>query len=510
MQTVFLNGEIITLGGTVNPQAVLVEDGIIKYVGSTKDMGKEWELAQRIDLKGRTLMPAFIDTHSHISAYANGLLQVSLKECHTFDEIIQAIKDYASKNNIKKGQWISANAYDHNNLIEKKHPTKELLDMYFPDMPVMLQHKSGHMGVMNFAALKKLNIIDDSNGYLEENAFINAAKKIPMPEEARLCEAYKKAQIHYASYGITTAQEGMMIGQMLPLYEKLLERGDIFLDVVGYPQIAESKMFYETLGENKLFYNKNFRLGGYKIILDGSPQGRTAWMRTSYRGEKSEFGVSTMNDEEVTKAIDMAVANERQILVHCNGDAAAQQFLSCASKIRNREALKKIRPVMIHAQLLDADQLDLVRKLGIIPSFFVAHCYHWGDVHIENFGIDRAKRISIAKTALDKGIIYTFHQDTPVIEPDMLETIWCATNRITKNGVILGKEEQIPVIEAIKAVTINAAYQYGEENIKGSIEVGKFADFVVLEENPLRVNKEKIKEISVLKTYKRGRRIFER
>lgn len=200
-----------------------------------------------------------------------------------------------------------------------------------------------------------------------------------------------------------------------------------------------------------------------------------------------------------------------QILVHCNGDAASQQFIDQYEVAKERtHSNNNIRPVMIHAQLLAEDQLDDLKALGIMPSFFVAHVYYWGDVHIKNYGMERASKISLAKSAQDKGILYTFHQDSPVIEPNMLETIWCAVNRITKNGVLLGEEERVSPLDALKAVTKNAAYQYFEEDIKGTLKEGKLADLVILDKNILKVDPMEIKDIQVLETIKEGETIFKK
>ena len=217
-----------------------------------------------------------------------------------------------------------------------------------------------------------------------------------------------------------------------------------------------------------------------KHFLDGSPQGRTAWMRTPYLGEEKDYyAYGTQRDEQLQANLELALKDNMQILVHCNGDAACEQYINQYEKIKKKYEIENdIRPVIIHAQLLDRDQLNRVKNLNMIPSFFVAHVYYWGDIHIQNYGFERASRISLAKDALDKGIIFTFHQDSPVIKPNMLETIWCAVNRTTKDGILLGKDERISPMEALKAVTKNAAYQYFEENIKGTLKEGKLADLV--------------------------------
>ena len=210
-----------------------------------------------------------------------------------------------------------------------------------------------------------------------------------------------------------------------------------------------------------------------------------------------------MKDEDIEQVLKKAKEKNLQVLAHCNGDKAAEQYINA---IKNISGLK--RPVMIHAQILGLDQLPDVKKYNIIPSFFISHIYYFGDIHIKNLGIKRAEHISPAGSSLKHNILFTFHQDTPVIEPDMFETIWCAVNRKTKEGKVLGENEKISVLEAIKAVTINVAYQYGEENIKGSLKVGKNANMIIINKNPLKIDKDEIKDIKILETIKDGKNIW--
>ena len=235
-------------------------------------------------------------------------------------------------------------------------------------------------------------------------------------------------------------------------------------------------------------------------------------MRTPYKGDEPDYcGYGTMTDEAVENAFRMAAQKKAQIIAHCNGDGASEQFLRCLQKVEQEyPELRDLRPVIIHGQLLGVDQLPRVKALGAVISFFVAHVYHWGDVHIRNFGADRAAKISPARSAMELGIPVTFHQDAPVIQPDMLETLWCAVNRETRNGVTLGRDEQVSALDALKAVTVNAAYQYSDEKKYGSIEAGKAADFVVLDSSPLTVQPEQLRSIRVLETYKAGRSIYSR
>lgn len=329
-----------------------------------------------------------------------------------------------------------------------------------------------------------------------------------------------------------------MAGRLVPLYQMLLKSGLLKLDLISYMDIRDSDAARNTFESHIKNYKGHMKIGGYKMFLDGSPQGRTAWMRTPYLPEtpdkqekrqgdasprthetKEDYcGYNTLEDSQVKENILKAELEDMQLLAHCNGDMAAEQYMdqleTVYRELESGHSRKPgfyrgdIRPVMIHAQLLGLDQLERVKKLGVIPSFFLAHVYHWGDIHMRNFGPERAGRISPAASALKEGICFTLHQDSPVIMPDMMETLWCAVNRRTREGKVLGPEERIPVWDALKAVTVNGAYQYFEENEKGTVTPGKKADFVVLEQNPLETGADEIRNIRVLATIKEDRLLW--
>lgn len=528
MQKLFFNGNIITMEPGNQPEAILVENCTILAVGTLKQVSALATQAEQINLHGHTLIPAFIDTHSHFSGYAAAQLKVPLSNLSSSDEILQAIGRFMVNKNIASGEWIVATDYDHNLLPGKKHITRTQLDSITPNNPTVIQHKSGHNGIFNTAALEKLGIslttkspdggiIEQKDGqltgYLEEAAYIHYANQIPLGNLKELMQAYSTVQTKYASYGITTIQEGAITPPLVALYDYLINQNMLHLDVVGYANLEAYPMMSNKFEKTIQKYFNHFKLGGYKIFLDGSPQSRTAWMLSPYQKDsltqKDYFGYGTMSDCDVANAVTLAAQSNTQILAHCNGDAAAEQFIRAVEEVSKLYPLiTKQKPVMIHAQLLNKSQLSDVKRLGIIPSFFVAHVFYWGDVHVRNFGLARAAQISPAKTALQKGIPFTFHQDTPVVEPNMLETIQCAVTRKTKDGVSLGSDECIPVYDALKAVTINAAFQYSEDDIKGSIKQGKKADLVILSQNPLTVATDKIKEIKVLCTIKDGQVLF--
>lgn len=527
-EQLYYNGYIITMEEPIYAEAIFVKDGIIKKVGNFEDLLKfKTTSTELIDLEGKTLIPSFIDPHSHITALGDTLHLVPLKDAKSFNDIIEILKKFKKANNIPPGQWISGFGYDHNSLLEKAMPSKEILDEASIENPILISHASGHMGVVNTLGLKNLNITKDTpdpegghigrvnntnepNGYLEENAFIHSSEKIPHPPIEYSSRFVAEAQNIYLSNGITTVQDGMINEIEFQQLNYLSKNNLIKVDIIGYVDLKNSK---HLVKDNNKYLNKyvnGFKIGGYKIFLDGSPQGKTAWLTKPYKTSDDGYrGYPIYKDEEVKEFITTALKENMQLLTHCNGDAAADQLINSFSKILSDESLNKdTRPVMIHAQTVRDDQIDKMKEIKMIPSYFVAHTYYWGDIHIENLGEERAFRISPLKTTIEKGVPFTLHQDSPVIMPNMLETIWCAVNRITKSGVIIGDFERITPLEALRGVTINAAYQYFEENKKGSIKEGKNADFAILDKNPLTVNPMDIKNIKVLRTIKNGEVLF--
>lgn len=526
MKTLYYGGPVRTMEADAPAGALLVENGVIAAVGDLEPLRARAVNAAEIDLEGRALLPGFIDAHSHFSGAAYALLQAPLGEATCFGDIADALARFIADNRVPAGAWVVGKGYDQNALAEQRHPTRALLDRVSTAHPIMIVHQSGHMGVYNTMALERLGVTADTpapaggaigkedgvlTGYMEENAFLYyQQQQVPSPELADLLDACRRAQQMYASHGVTTVQEGMLPESLFPLYRELLARNMLELDVVAYPGVDALDAACAAFPEAVRRYDRHFKLGGCKLFLDGSPQGRTAWMRTPYQGAADGYcGYGTMTDNALHEALMQAWHSGMQPLAHCNGDAAAAQYLSAVAAIeRTHPDFCDLRPVMIHAQLLDIDQMDEVRRLGVIPSFFAAHVYHWGDTHIGNFGLERASRISAARAALDRGIPFTFHQDTPVLPPDMLETVWCAVRRVTRGGVTLGADQRIPAEDALRAVTEHAAYQYFEEARRGTLRPGKAADLVLLDADPLAVPPDRLRDIRVLETVKAGETVW--
>lgn len=518
--TLYFGGPIVTLEEPRYAQALVERGGRIAYVGNREEAERlAGPGARRVDLEGRALLPAFVDPHSHLLACAYARLQVPLGECAGWGEITDRLSRHVQERGIQPGEWVKGTGYDQNALAEGAAPDRFCLDRACPHNPVVIQHASGHAGVFNTLALERLGALNedcglerDGQGELtgrgEETPFLDLLGRIPMDGLEDVLRAFQGAQEEYASHGITTAQEGLLQPVMAPVYQEILRRGLLYLDVNAYVPPADYDRLRGQFAQGVSASPGTFQVAGMKIFLDGSPQGGTAWVREPYAG--GGCGTSTMTDGQVLSAFRQALDRDAQLLAHCNGDRAAEQYLTLLAQAEREAGKKLCRPVMIHAQLLGLDQLERVKALGVIPSFFVAHVYHWGEIHVKNFGLDRAGRISPAGGALSLGIPFTFHQDSPVIPPDMLETIWCACVRRTKTGRVLGAEERIPVEAALRAVTQTAALQYGLEWELGTLRPGKRADFVLLSGDPLRTPPEELKKLQVERTIRCGRTIWSR
>lgn len=532
MEKVFYNGKIITMccadaaeENRKATEAVLVRDGRIAAVGKLCGLQVSPD-AEYCDLNGKCLMPGFVDPHSHFLSNAQISTRADLTECTSFDDIVRVLKEFMEKH--PDADAVIGRGYDHNFLKEGRHPDKFLLDRVSTELPVYIQHISLHFACANSVALRVAEL-DESvtdpeggrfgrvegsrelSGYLEETATGSVSRKLIHPIEEYSPKLIAKMQEAYLQYGITTVQDSSTPKRNLEVLAKLAEEDKLLLDVVSYPtmsaSLSETMQTYAPYVRN---YHGRLKIGGCKIILDGSPQGRSAWMSKPYLGGDPDFcSYPRMTDEQVQERIETAQKNGMQILAHCNGDAASEQFVAAYERALSATGVKEdLRPVMIHCQTVRNDQLDRMKAINMTASIFVGHVWYWGDIHVKNFGPERGHHISPAKDAMARGVHVNFHQDTPVTRPNMLHSIWCAVNRVSRLGNIIGADQKISVYDALRAVTAEGAYQYFEEDEKGTIEVGKKADFVILDKSPLDVPELEIRDLAVCETIKEGKTVY--
>ncbi|PSV54587.1 amidohydrolase [Photobacterium sp. GB-1] len=539
--TIYSGGDIITINDKQpEVEAVAVKNGKILATGSLSDIEKHKNAETNIvDLKGNTLIPGFVDAHGHVfnvglQALSANLLPPPDGEGRDINSLIELTnqwhKDFPERSD--KVGWIIGFGYDDSQLTEKRHPTAEDLDKISTELPVILIHQSGHLAAVNNKALEVAGVTDKTedpeggifvrkkgsqqpNGTLEENAFYYVLGKVLANMSNEDNEKIFKAGMElYSQFGYTTGQEGRAFPNIMPIMQKVSEEGNSPIDVVAYPDIVIAS---QTISGPYLSndYKNNFRIGGAKLTIDGSPQGKTAWLTQPYfeppKGKDGSYvGYSAISNNDTFKYVDQAFENNWQILAHANGDAAIDVFIAAVKQAEDKYGKKDRRPVLIHGQTIRPDQINSLKELGIFPSLFPMHTYYWGDWHRDSvLGPERAEFISPTKTVYDKGIKFSSHHDAPVALPDSMRVLSATVNRRSRTGDIIGPTERVSPLIGLKAMTIWPAYQHFEEDKKGSIEVGKEADFVILSDNPLKIDPLKIEDIKIQATINDGKTVYQ-
>ncbi len=538
--SIYFGGDIITMAGDTAQyvEALAVKNGKILFAGTSAEAEKiKGDSTVMKDLAGKTLLPGFVDGHAHFAGFGAQAVGANLLaspdgNANSINDIVEELKTWYKKNgtSMTKG-WIFGMGYDDAVLKEQRHPTKRDLDRVSKEVPIVIVHISGHFVVMNSKGLELSKItaasknpaggvirrMPDSkepNGVLEELAALPVYIPLISPDSPNTIDYFMEKGQHLAtSYGYTTAQEGRAMTNHLQLAQYAKE-GKLRIDVVSYvdyafPQFMKSEWYGPE-------YKNHYRIGGYKLTLDGSPQGRTAWRTIPYLippdGQKPGYkGYPAIADDDKVKAImDSAFANHWQLLCHANGDAAIDQYIRCIRTAIDKYGNDNRRNVLIHGQFMRADQLDSMKELKVIPSFFPMHTFYWGDWYKKIIGDSLAAKISPIKSALKLGMIATSHTDAPVAFPNLMMVLWTTVNRVSRSGAVIGPDERLTPYEALKTITIWGAYQHFEEKTKGSLTPGKLGDLVILSDNPLKVDPMKIKDIMVLETIKEGKTVYKK
>jgi predicted amidohydrolase YtcJ len=533
-------GPIVTVDAArPTAEAVAIAGGKIVAVGTEADVMKLAGPATEVtDLAGQTLVPGFVDGHSHFMSLVDVQTQALCASppagtCKTVGDVIAALRQVQERRRLGPGKFVMGFGYDPELLAEKRAPTKQELDAAFPDNPVILVHVSGHGAMLNSKALAAYGITaatptpsggvigrepgsDEPDGLLFETAFLPIFAKVPGPGDDEVLEILKAGQSLYLSQGITTAQEGATMKHQLDLLRILANRGDLALDVVALPFITElDAVFAGGPPRNEPEYRNRLRIGGVKIVADGSPQGRTACFTTPYltpgpAGQKDWRGELSFPQPVLNEMVKKVYDGGATLYVHCNGDAAIDALLEAHRFAAGDDPARPRGTVGVHSQFIRRDQLEKYAAWRITPSFFTIHCFYFGDTHVANRGAEQAAFISPMKSARALGIRPANHTDFNVAPLDQIFTIHTAVNRVSRSGRTLGSDERVTPAEALEAITLDGARMYGEEARKGSIEAGKLADLVVLSANPLTVAPAAIETIRVAETIKEGKTVWRR
>lgn len=537
---IYFGGDIVTMEGDA-PQyaeALAVKDGKILFVGS-KEEALKFEAkgtTKLVDLQGKSMLPGFLDAHSH---YINSLLVAN--QCKLYappsgvgkdvPSIIAELKKYAAERNIPKGEMIMGYGYDDSVMPDGRLLNRDDLDEAFPDNPVRIDHVSMHGGVLNSLALKKYGISAETvtppggvivrkPGTQEPYGLIMETAFLPVFEQSEPMTAQQEidftiaGQMLFAEAGVTTAHEG---ATHLPQFETMKRASDAganIIDVVAYPFVTDvDKVLAQFPLSEWGKYNNKFKIGGVKVTLDGSPQGRTAFFSTPYLtggpgGEKNWVGEPTFPAELAKQSIKKVYDMNVPLLVHCNGDAAIDLFLEGYEFARNGDYTKPWNVTTIHTQFMRKDHIPKFVEYKVRPSFYTLHTFYFAEAHIANRGNEQAMYISPMRDAIDAGLRPTNHTDFVVAPLDQMMMLWSAVNRISRAGAEVGPGQRVTTYEGLKAMTVWVAEQYDELDIKGTLKEGKYADLVILDKNPLKVEPMAIRDIKVLETIKEGKTIY--
>lgn len=538
--TLFKGGPILTMAGDkpVYVEAVGVDDGKIVYAGSAEGaspfVGPQTKMH---DLGGRFMLPGFVDPHGHIviggvQALSANMLAPPDGKIKNIPDIVTTLKAWAQANAeaVKMANLIIGFGYDNAQLEEVRHPTKEELDEVSKDIPVVVIHQSGHLASVNSAALKLVGYdastkdpdggviqrktgTQEPNGTLEEAAFFPLVGKVLESVGPLGIQAFARAGAQqWTRFGYTTAQEGRSIPSVVAAMRKVADDGGFKIDVLTYPDVlADRDVILKNVSQT---YTNHMRVAGAKITIDGSPQGFTAWRDRPYYDPVGNYpqgyaGYAAAKPEEVMDAVEWAFANNIQVITHANGEAASDLLIKAIDAAEKKHPYKDQRPVLIHGQFMREDQMDSYKRLHVIPSLFPMHTFYWGDWHCAHtVGPELCPNISPTGWARQRGMIFTTHHDAPVALPDSMRILDATVTRRSRTGKIIGENQKVDVYTALRAMTIWPAFQIFEEKNKGSIEVGKEADFVVLSADPLKVDPETLDQLKVLETIKDGVTVY--
>ena len=532
-------GPILTMeDGAMRAGALAEKDGLILAVGpEAAVMAHRGAGTEMIDLAGRTMIPGFVDAHGHV--FAIGLQALSANMLPAPDGPVNDIPamqatlaDWAAAHpeRVARAGLILGFGYDDAQLAELRHPTRDELDAVSADTPVYLIHQSGHIGVANYAALAAAGLTADSadpvggvirrrdgsaepNGVLEEAAHFNALMTRFGTLDADAGRAIFRAGTDLiAAFGYTTAQEGRTTPGTARLMQAVASGEGLAIDVVAYPDVLADRAF--ILETQARAYTDRFRVGGAKLTIDGSPQGFTALRDRPYYNPPANFradykGYASATADQVFDAVDWAFANGVQILTHSNGEGASDLLIAAIAAATEAHGPADRRPVLIHGQFLREDQVDAFVALDVFPSLFPMHTFYWGDWHRERtVGPALADNISPTVWFRRRGSMFSTHHDAPVAFPDSMRILDATVTRRSRSGDIIGPEQRVDVLTALKAMTIWPAWQHFEEDRKGSLAPGKLADLVILSDDPTAVDPETLDTLTVVETIKEGRTIY--
>ncbi|GIO08701.1 amidohydrolase [Brevibacillus reuszeri] len=515
---VLINGQVITVDEKNRiAEAVAVKESRIVAVGTNQEI-ESWigKQTQKIDLHGRSLLPGFIDSHLHLTSYGTVKLGVDCKAPHikTLQHLFAELKALAGKT--PKGEWLRASGFNETKIVEQRYPSRWELDAISTEHPIQITRTCSHISVVNSKALELGTIAEDTpdpdggridrdedgipTGLLIETAH-SRLMQIAVYTEDELRQAMVMASADFIAAGITSIHDAGGFGpENLRMLQQAVKADDIKVRVYAMVgALNRSEDFVEKMVQAGVITglgDERFRIGPAKIFTDGSSSGPTIATREPYTSDPDNYGILYFTQEKINEILGEAHKKGFQITAHAQGDRAIEMVLNCIEESLEKYPRNDHRHRIEHAGITTPDLLERIKKLKVVPVPNPPFFYEFGDGYIKNYG-ERVNHMYPVRDFIDNGIIAAGSSDCPVTHYNPLLGIHVAVNRMSSSGQEVGTNQRITVTEAIKLYTWNGAYASFEENIKGSIEVGKLADLVVLSERILEAAKDRIKDIQV-------------
>lgn len=501
-------------------QAFAVKDRKIVKVGDDLSILNNYHSANIIDAGGKPVYPGYIDAHCHFYGYAMDQIgSADLTGTLSFEEVIKRVKKHEEK---FPSEWIEGRGWDQNDWENKEFPTKELLDLAFPDKPVFLTRIDGHAAIVNSEALKRAGITGltkiyggeiqleegEPTGLLIDNALEIIAKIIPAPSESLQRRALQEAEKNCFSIGLTSVQDAGLGKDTIELIDKMHKEGSLNIRI--YAMITPSEASINSYLEKGVISTEYLTVRSVKLYADGALGSRGARMIEPYSDDPENSGLFMFQPEYYQKICELAFDNGFQVNTHAIGDAGNRFVLELYSQFLKGK--NDLRWRIEHAQVIHPDDFKLFGEYSVIASVQPTHAtsdMYWAG---DRIGADRLKGAYAYKKLLDQNGWLPLGTDFPVENINPLYTFYAAIARKDINGLPEGGfqiENALTRKEALRGITIWAAKAAFEENIKGSIEPGKIADFVILDKDLMLVNIDSVPNIHVLSTWSGGHKIYD-
>jgi len=501
-------------------EAFIVNSGKIIAVGKTDSLEEKYQAREVIDAEGMAVYPGFIDAHAHFYEYGMGLQQVNLKGIKSWAGVVDTVKAYAEKN---PDGWIIGNGWDQNLWEGKKFPDKAKLDSLFPVRPVVLTRVDGHAIIANQAALNIAGIkpgqtiaggeVETVNGKLTgmlvDNAKGFVLRKIPDPTEQMIQSAFLSAQSNCFAVGLTTVDDCGLPYTMVGTIAELQHKGDLKMRL--YVMLADRQENYDYLFKRGVYKTPRLDVRGFKVYADGALGSRGACLLQPYADQKNWKGFLLSNQKHLEEVAKILAAKGFQLSTHAIGDSANRVMLKIYAGVLKGKNDRRWR--IEHAQVLSPDDISYFGNYSIIPSVQPTHAtsdMYWAG---QRLGSKRLKSAYAYKQLLQQNGWIALGTDFPVENINPVYTFYAAVVRKDLKGFPANgfqTENALTRIEALRGMTIWAAKANFEEKEKGSIEPGKYADFVITDEDLMKVGPSKLPKISVLKTFINGEKVYEK